>query len=146
MPINTIVSYSASTTSFSTQDVASARSSSPTSTISLTSKPANSTTLSTKDYFAAFGTLESTYGFAGMGAAPTPISKSAALKPKSIKKNVGSLFGGRSFDAPEPDMASKTSVPGTKDYDATFANMSSSFGLPGSGAAIPQRHWRTGAA
>ncbi|KAJ7173659.1 hypothetical protein C8R46DRAFT_119420 [Mycena filopes] len=72
----------------------------------------------TKNFQAAFASLQSTYGFAA--SAPTPVAK----------KNSSST---RSLSSTTP---TSTSAPQTKDFQSAFADLQSAYGF-GSSAPMP---------
>jgi hypothetical protein len=116
--------------------------------------PDSTASMTSKDYFATLGAMESAYGFAGTGFAPTPSAefgpRSAAPKSRSSKMTLRSLFGSQGANVvvlqPQFQSISNSAASGTKDYNAAFARMSSAFGLPAGGAAVPRGHWRSGVA
>lgn len=81
---------------------------------------------SEKDYSAAFASLQNNFGFTGTAA---PIYNPA---PAPKVKRVGTRS---STSAPAPPRSSITS---TKDYEAAFGTLSSSFGFVGRAPSVPQ--------
>ncbi|KAJ7173684.1 hypothetical protein C8R46DRAFT_1031955 [Mycena filopes] len=73
----------------------------------------------TKDFQAAFASLQSTYGFAA--SAPTPVQK---------KKNSSSARS-PSSTTPTHAVRASTSSPQTKDYQSAFADLQSTYGFCG---------------
>ncbi|CAL1717353.1 unnamed protein product [Somion occarium] len=76
-----------------------------------------------KDYFAAFGSLQSSFGLGGR--APGNSSRSSSTKKISVRTQAS-----RTNSPP----VSQTSSSGTKDYEAAFGSLSSDFGF---GASTP---------
>ncbi|KAJ7173669.1 hypothetical protein C8R46DRAFT_1256067 [Mycena filopes] len=68
----------------------------------------------TKDFQAAFASLQSTYGFAA--SAPTPVSKKNSSSTRSPST---------------PAVRASTSTPQTKDYQSAFADLQSTYGFGG---------------
>ncbi|EIN03750.1 hypothetical protein PUNSTDRAFT_47936 [Punctularia strigosozonata HHB-11173 SS5] len=140
MPMHTTVLYPASTLSVFSQNHSTSPASPASSTATLLSSSSNSAPAK-KDYFVALGVMQSTYGFAGMAAAPTP-------KTKPSKRSLRAVLGLRSSCQPESNAPIKKSLikKEKKDYGAAFGKMSASHGFPAGSAAVPQGHWRSGLA
>lgn len=84
-----------------------------------------------KNYEAAFGQLQSTYGYAG-GAPMPPSYPTPSAGPSRPSK-------------PTPVVAPKAqSPPQGKNYEAAFGNLSSSYGFSGSASMLPKNSKKTG--
>lgn len=79
-----------------------------------------------KDYNAAFGSLTSTYGTAGV--TPKPLDRSHPPRSSSSPSST----------TPNPGPSLARAGPPPKDYEAAFANLSQSYGYGGS-PALPRK-------
>lgn len=114
--------FSKSSFSASTATLSSVTSTSSTSTLV---KPSAGTTKQ-KDYFAALGALQTSYGFGGAAPALHATSKSTkASKAKSAKTQATAAMP-----------AAKGSQ---KDYEAAYGALSASYGFGGAAPAIPSK-------
>ena len=112
--------FSRSSFSASTATLASTNSTAST----IVQKPA-SKQRTEKDYFAALGALQSSYGFGG--AAPTIPTLSTSTKSKKAKS---------APSTPAPATAMKATQP--RDYEAAYGALSSSYGFGGAAPTMPQ--------
>lgn len=96
-----------------------------------------------KNYAAAFGELQSTYGFGGATPGPTPRRK--IFKDASKRSTLRSFFRVRSSsstssDRPGPEPSAAPAV--EKDYSGAFGQLSSSYGFGGAAPAVPGKNLR----
>ncbi|KAJ7035527.1 hypothetical protein C8F04DRAFT_510447 [Mycena alexandri] len=91
------------------------------STTTVSSRAPLAGSAQTKDFQAAFASLQSTYGFAA--SAPTPV-----LNKKSTNNNSSSTT--------TPAVRASPSTTTTKDFQSAFADLQSTYGL-GSSAPMP---------
>ncbi|KAJ7173664.1 hypothetical protein C8R46DRAFT_119500 [Mycena filopes] len=75
----------------------------------------------TKDFQAAFASLQSTYGFAA--SAPTPVQKKNSSSTRSPSATTST---------PAVHRSTSTSASQTKDFESAFANLQSTYGFAGS--------------
>ncbi|EIN14364.1 hypothetical protein PUNSTDRAFT_123938 [Punctularia strigosozonata HHB-11173 SS5] len=161
MPMNTTVLYPVDTVKVFTQTslqtcnrsaIAKApydRLSSPASSVNTLISATIPKVKGTKDYSAAFGALQTSYGFAGHAPTPQP-ERQTSPKPRASKRNFFFILGRRSPNT--PDVANCTEQPvgekrpsqSQKGYAAAYTP--TSYGLPAGSAAVPQEHWRSGVA
>ncbi|KAJ7643370.1 hypothetical protein DFH06DRAFT_1426346 [Mycena polygramma] len=88
-----------------------------------------------KDYQAAFGNLQSTYGFGGSGLYYGVGGSALSPVPKQIK-STSSKRAKRSPTAPATDVSLKV----TKNFQAAFGNLQSTFGFGGAAPSpIPKK-------
>ncbi|KAJ7065257.1 hypothetical protein C8F01DRAFT_736997 [Mycena amicta] len=87
-----------------------------------------------KDFSDAFASLQSTYGFGSVAPSPSPIARS----PKSTVANKNKTAN------PSSPSPSPSAVQPSKDYEAAFADLQSSFGFGASiGPILPPVPRRT---